>query len=108
MKIHIEELTEMIRRRANKFRVDYGIDPFDVCLGPDEFATLYHSGNDACTVPDWHYALSGLFYQGMRLRRMSSPGVLVGCLTNKEVVTDNSQHPQTPVCPPSTDEEAKS
>ena len=69
---------------AQKYKDDYGIEPFDVCLGPKEFDAIYREGRTANEQPpDWHYKLAPMFYKGMRVRLMQSPGVLVGTLTAK-------------------------
>ena len=69
---------------AQKYKDDYGIEPFDVCLGPKEFDVIYREGRTTNEQPpDWHYKLAPMFYKGMRVRLMQSPGVLVGTLTAK-------------------------
>jgi hypothetical protein len=78
-------VVEQIAQRGQKFKDDYGFDPYDVCLGPKEFDVIYHEGRTADErPPDWHYKLAPMFYKGMRVRLMSSPGVLVGILNQKD------------------------
>ena len=74
---------------AKKYKDDYGIEPFDVCLGPREFDVVYKEGRTASErPPDWHYKLAPMFYSGMRIRLMNTPGVLVGTLTDKPLSFD--------------------
>lgn len=79
----LEEVTNRILDCSHKFIEDYGINPFDVCLGPEEFNLIYNEGRNKDTTPDWHYEAAPMFYKGMRIRLTNAPGVLVGCLTAK-------------------------
>ena len=77
-------VVERIAQCGAKYKTDYGVEPFDVCLGPAEFHLIYREGRSANEQPpDWHYKLAPMFYKGMRVRLMNTPGVLVGTLTSK-------------------------
>jgi hypothetical protein len=77
-------VVERIAQCGAKYKTDYGVEPFDVCLGPAEFQLIYREGRSANEQPpDWHYKLAPIFYEGMRVRLMNTPGVLVGTLTSK-------------------------
>lgn len=77
-------VVERIGQCAQKYKMDYDIEPFDVCLGPAEFQLIYMEGSSTREQPpDWHYTLAPMFYNGMRVRLMNTPGVLVGTLTSK-------------------------
>lgn len=80
----LDNVVERISQCAQKYKTDYGIEPFDVCLGPSEFQLIYDEGRSTIgQPPDWHYKLAPMFYKGMRVRLMNTPGVLVGTLTSK-------------------------
>lgn len=100
-----DELVAKIERRAAKFQTDYGIPPNSICIGPQEFATLTQgmkasspsvagrdmsdmetSGADARLAP--------IFLHGIRVYRLSSPGVFVGCLNHKEPINQPMEKPR--------------
>ena len=72
-----QDVLNQINRRRLRFQEDYGVPPFDVCLGPEEFA-LVNDNAPASNAPLWIF--------GMRVRQLKTenPGVLVGCLNLKE------------------------
>lgn len=84
--ITLYDVVREIGEKAQKYRDDYEIEPFDVCLGPKEFDLIYQNGRAETwpKPPDWHFKLAPMFYKGMRVRLLLGPGVLVGTLTNKK------------------------
>lgn len=87
-------VVDRIAQCAQKYKTDYGVEPFDVCLGPAEFHVIYKEGRHSCgQPPDWHYKIGPMFYKGMRVRLLNTPGVLVGTLTSK-TPTVNTNNPK--------------
>lgn len=82
----LEYVTSQIVSCGHRFQTDCGITPFDVCLGPAEFAIIYEDAQRHLLVgstPKWHHEARHLWYSGMRLRLMNTPGVLVGVLESR-------------------------
>lgn len=85
----LQELIDRIKELGQKYHQDYGITPFDVCLGPVEFSLLWEEGRKECSfenqepIPHWHFDLAPMFYNGMRIHLLNTPGVWVGALISK-------------------------
>lgn len=81
--MNFKELTDKITELGDKYQRDYGIMPFNVCLGPELFALIskeqnLESGGES--IPEWHFKAAPIFYKGMRLHLLSTSGIYVGTL----------------------------
>ena len=79
----IKELTDSITQKGIEFTKEWDHCALDLFLGPGEYYLLISGFQTACQVREWHYNAGPIFYKGLRVWMLASPGIEVGIVSHR-------------------------